>query len=91
MKLTEARVGIIALAFALVGQAIVLWADVRDNTTAIAQIEEEREEARKSIREFIREYDRRATEDEDNDKRVDRLENEVRELRLILAEQQGEH
>ena len=49
MKLTEARVGIFALAVAVAGQGVVLWADVWDTTRAIAHLEAEREEARKSI------------------------------------------
>ena len=70
-----------------------MWADVRENAHAIAELkahderqDEQRDEGRQRITDFLREYERKESEDNAVNKDVEQLHRDVQELSSLLNE-----
>lgn len=85
MKLTEARVGLLSIAATVVGVGIVMWADVRDNTRDIAELQAQREAGRKAVTAFLRDYERKEQADSDDIEMLADHEARIRALELANA------
>ena len=89
MQLTEARVGLLAIAVALGGSAIVLWADVREHEHRIGNIEAESHDFRIEYDAEQKKRSAKEQKDEDVNEIVEVLKERVRNLELVIAARHG--